>query len=127
MPVLSAVNVTTQKELGRKIKQAVTFFQRTRGLLGRKEIKKGEGLYIPACRSIHTFFMSFPIDVAFIDNDGRITRVVPSLMPFRISFGPQNTAGVLELPPGMLKNNRCIAGDKISFIPMRKEPKNYVC
>lgn len=117
MPVFSAVNVTTQKELGKRISKAVTFFQRTRGLLGRKEIKRGEGLYIPACRSIHTFFMSFPIDVVFIDNDNRITRVLPSLVPFRIAFGPQNTAGVLELSAGMLKNNRCVIGDKISFIP----------
>ncbi len=117
MPVFSAVNVTTQKELGKRIGKAVTFFQRTRGLLGRKEIKRGEGLYIPACRSIHTFFMSFPIDVVFIDNDNRITRVVPSLVPFRIAFGPQNTAGVLELSAGMLKNNCCVIGDKISFIP----------
>lgn len=127
MPVFSAINTTTQKELGKRIRKAITFFQRTRGLLGRKEIKKGEGLYIPACRSIHTFFMRFPIDVVFIDDDNRIIRVAPSLVPFRIAFGPRNTAGVLELSAGTLNDNRCIAGDKISFIPMRKEPKNYVC
>ena len=122
MPVFSAVNVTTKKELGKRISKAVTFFQRTWGLLGRKEIKKGEGLYIPKCRSIHTFFMRFTIDVVFIDGDNRITRVVPGLVPFRIAFGPRNTAGVLELSAGTLKDNRCIAGDKISFILMRKEP-----
>ncbi len=127
MPVFSAINTTTQKELGKRIRKAITFFQRTRGLLGQKEIKKGEGLYIPACRSIHTFFMRFPIDVVFIDDDNRITLVAPSLLPFRIAFGPRNTAGVLELSAGTLNDNRCIAGDKISFIPMRKEPKNYVC
>ncbi len=122
MPVFSAVNVTTKKELGKRISKAVTFFQRTWGLLGRKEIKKGEGLYIPKCRSIHTFFMRFTIDVVFIDGDNGITRVVPGLVPFRIAFGPRNTAGVLELSAGTLKDNRCIAGDKISFILMRKEP-----
>ena len=116
MPVFSAVNVTTQKELGKRISKAVTFFQRTRGLLGRKEIKKDEGLYIPACRAIHTFFMWFTIDVVFIDDDNRITRVVPGLVPFRIAFGPRNTAGVLELSAGTLKDNHCVAGDKISFI-----------
>ncbi|MBW2562540.1 MAG: DUF192 domain-containing protein [Deltaproteobacteria bacterium] len=120
--IVSAVNVTTQKELGERISKAVTFFQRTRGLLGRKEIKKGEGLYIPKCRSIHTFFMRFTIDVIFIDDDNRITRVVPGLVPFRIAFGPRNTAGVLELSAGTLKDNRCVAGDKISFLPIRKEP-----
>ena len=122
MPVFSAVNVTTQKELAKRINKAVTFFQRTRGLLGRKELKKGEGLYIPKCRSIHTFFMKFTIDVVFIDVDNRITRLVPGLVPFRIAFGPRNTAGVLELSAGTLKNNCCVAGDKISFLPIRKEP-----
>ncbi len=112
----TAVNDTTQRELGKSISKAVTFFQRTRGLLGRKKIKEGEGLYIPECRSIHTFFMMFTIDVVFIDGDNRITRVVPGLVPFRIAFGPRNTAGVLELSAGTLKDNRCVAGDKISFI-----------
>ena len=127
MSVFSAVNVSTEKELGGRINKAVTFFQRTRGLAGRKEIKKGEGLYIPECRSIHTFFMRFTIDIVFIDGDNRITRVVPGLVPFRIAFGPRNTAGVLELSAGTLNDNRCVAGDKISFILIRKEPKNYVC
>ncbi len=122
MSVFSAVNVTTEKKLGKRISKAVTFFQRTWGLLGRKELKKDEGLYIPKCRSIHTFFMRFTIDVVFIDGDNRITRVVPSLVPFRIAFGPRNTAGVLELSAGTLKYNRCVAGDKISFILIRKEP-----
>jgi len=117
MPVFSVVTTTTQKELGHWIIQAATFFQRTRGLLGRKELKKGEGLYIPKCRSIHTFFMRFAIDVIFIDHGNRITRTVPSLVPFRIAFGPRKTAGVLELSAGTLKHNRCVAGDKISFIP----------
>ena len=127
MPVFSVVNTTTQKELGQWIIQAVTFFQRTRGLLGRKEIKKGEGLYIPKCRSIHTFFMRFPIDIVFIDGDNKITGIVSELMPFRIAFGPRNTDGVLELSVGTLNDNRCVIGDKISFILIRKEPKNYVC
>ena len=118
----TAVNDTTQRELGKSISKAVTFFQRTRGLLGRKKIKEGEGLYIPECRSIHTFFMRFTIDVVFINHDNRITRVVPGLVPFRIAFGPQNTAGVLELPAGTIKDNRCVAGDEIFFIPIKKEP-----
>jgi len=122
MSVFSVVNVTTEKELGGRINKAVTFFQRTRGLLGQKEIKKGEGLYIPECRSIHTFFMRFTIDVIFINGDNRITRVVPGLVPFRIAFGPRNTIGVLEFPAGTIEDNRCVAGDEISFIPIRKEP-----
>ncbi len=127
MSVFSVVNDTTQKKLGERINKAVTFFQRTIGLLGRKELKKGEGLYIPKCRSIHTFFMRFTIDVLFIDGDNRITRVIPGLVPFRIAFGPRNTAGVLELSAGTLNDNRCVVEDKISFILIRKEPKNYVC
>ena len=55
---------------------------RTRGLLGRDGIE-GALLLSPA-RSIHTFRMRFPLDVAWCDRDMvvlRVNRVVPNRMP----------------------------------------------
>ncbi len=115
MAVISVINQTSHQELGDQIREAKTFFQRARGLLGKKTLNKGEGLYIPNCRSIHTFFMRFPIDVVFIDKNNRIIKKASKLMPFRMTFGPFRTAGVLELTAGTLNDNRCNTGDKISF------------
>ena len=40
---------------------ATTFFQRARGLIGRRGLEPGTGLLILHCNAIHTFFMRFPI------------------------------------------------------------------
>lgn len=121
MTVYSVVNQTKHQSLGEKIREAETFFQRALGLLGNKRLNKGEGLYIPNCRSIHTFFMRFPIDVIFIDKNNGIVKVISNLMPFRLGFGPFNTAGVLEFSAGTLNDNHCHTGDIISFTHTGRE------
>ncbi len=94
---------------------ATSFYQRARGLLGRTHMNKGEGLYIPACRSVHTIFMQFPIDIIFLDKDNAVTKIFTALLPFRVAFGSWRTRGVLELPGGIVKESGCIRGDTIYF------------
>jgi len=110
-----AINSSTKKCLADGVDVASSFFQRAWGLLGRANMEKGEGLFIPGCRSIHTFFMRFPIDIVFLDRDSRVTKTVDSLVPFRMASGPWRTTGVLELPGGTMLENRCNAGDEISL------------
>jgi uncharacterized membrane protein (UPF0127 family) len=43
-----------------------------------------EALRIPRCRSVHTFGMRFPLDVIFLDADGRPIRVVRNVSPWRV-------------------------------------------
>ena len=54
---------------------------RMRGLLGRTELPRGEGILLRPAGSIHTFFMRFPIDVVFIDRDGTVVGVDHALNP----------------------------------------------
>jgi len=59
---------------------AASHFQRIRGLLDSKVCAQGEVLVLTACNSIHTFGMRGPLDVAFMDAEGRILaahRAVP--------------------------------------------------
>ena len=116
MSVAEAINLVTKQRLAHKVNFATSFFQRLRGLLGRIAMAEGEGLFIPGCRSIHTFFMAFPIDVLFLDKNGRVTKSVSGVHPFRVVFGPWNSTGVLELPYGTLNKNQCSIGDKMSLI-----------
>lgn len=63
----------------RGIRIASTWPDRIKGLLGADP--SAEILLLTPCRSIHTFGMGFPIDVAFIDREGvvlRAKRSVPS-------------------------------------------------
>jgi uncharacterized membrane protein (UPF0127 family) len=77
-------------------------WERMRGLLPRKRLAEGEGLWISPCTSIHTFFMRFPIDAAFLDKGGRVIAVYAGLKPWRLSGIHLRAAGVLEAGAGAL-------------------------
>lgn len=73
----------TREVLGIKARVAKSFFERTRGLIGTKHLPQGEGMLIERCNAIHTFFMSFPIDVTFLDGKGGIVKQVRGVKPWR--------------------------------------------
>ena len=72
---------------GVRARVARTLFERIRGLIGTKSLPEGEGMLILRCNSIHTFFMSFPIDAAFLDRDGNVVKTVRNIRPWRFFVG----------------------------------------
>ena len=70
-----------------------------KGLLGRDELRPGEGLLLRPASSIHTFFMRFPIDAVFLDRDLVVRKVEPDVKPWRLAFG-RGARQVLELGGG---------------------------
>jgi uncharacterized protein len=54
---------------------------------------------LPSCRHVHTFFMRFPIDIAFCDRNGRVLRTV-CLRPWRVSPVVRNAAFAIEAESG---------------------------
>jgi uncharacterized membrane protein (UPF0127 family) len=80
---MQVYNKTKQKMLAADLKVADTFFTRVRGLLGTKSLPEGTALWIKDCPSVHTFFMSFNIDVIFLNDQMQVTRVVKNLPPWR--------------------------------------------
>lgn len=79
------------------VEVAETLRARTHGLLGRDGIE-GAVLLRPA-RSVHTFRMRFPIDVAFVDRDLRVIRML-TMAPNRISAPVWRARAVLEAEAG---------------------------
>jgi uncharacterized membrane protein (UPF0127 family) len=92
------------------------------GLLGRKELPMGHGMWIKPCKSIHTFFLRFSIDVAYIASDGTVVKTCARLRPFRVSVGGLRAKSVLELPSGFLERAGLQAGERVSFSPV-SEPQ----
>lgn len=66
-----------------RIHRADDFWSRLGGLLARPALRENEALYLAPCASVHTFFMRYSIDVAFVDREGRVLRLVNDLKPFR--------------------------------------------
>lgn len=76
---------------------AERFFDRAKGLIGRKGLPPGEGLLILRCNCIHTMLMRFPIDATFLDRHDRVVRVVRGIRPWRLFvWGGWHAAKVLE-------------------------------
>lgn len=83
------------------INVADTFLSRMKGLMFKKEIKKG--LWITPCNSIHTFFMRTKIDVLYLDAKGKIIKMTPFIKPWRIGPIVWKAKSVLELPAGTIQ------------------------
>jgi uncharacterized protein len=92
-----------------RIVSANNFLSRARGLLGRKQMKPWDGLYITRCNSIHTHFMRFPIDVIFLNERNECVRLIENLKPWRWAKESQ-AKHVLELSVGQGKQVFCQNG-----------------
>jgi uncharacterized protein len=113
--VLRIVNETRDSLLADKAWEAKTIRARMKGLLGRDELEEGQGLLIRPCTSIHSFFMRFIFDAAFIDKAGRVLHVIHSMKKWRMSKYVARAAGVVELPAGVLKDSGTLVGDNLKF------------
>ena len=112
--ILCAMNQTKGVLVANRVRVARSLWDRARGLLGTGSLPADEGLWLTPCRSVHTFFMRYTIDVAFLDGSGRVVSL-QTLPPWRMSNGFPKAEGVLELAAGTLKRTRTEIGDKIVF------------
>jgi uncharacterized membrane protein (UPF0127 family) len=112
---MKAHNLRNGKELSNNVALADSLLKRMKGLLGRKEMLNGEGLWIKPCISVHTFFMKFPIDVLFLDKRNRVIAAIRNIQPHRLTWIYPNAVSVLELPAGMLQITDTRIGDEIKI------------
>lgn len=107
------INTRTQRVVASTILTAFDSASRRKGLLGRDGLSPGTALIIAPSNAIHTFFMRFPIDVAFVAKDGRVVKVRTGVGPWRMSAAFRAFA-VVELPTGTLERSATAAGDRLS-------------
>jgi uncharacterized membrane protein (UPF0127 family) len=90
-------------------------WSRMRGLLGRRNLAEGEGIFLRPASSVHTYFMMFPIDVVFLDRTLKVVRVVPRLRPWRAVWRRGATA-VVELAAGRVDACGLAVGDYVEWV-----------
>lgn len=116
------VNLDTGREIAARVGVARTFWQRARGLLGRRVLPDGEGLLIERCRQIHMVGMAFPIDVLHVQRlsatEGRVARVLQAIRPFRVGPLVWGSDYVIELPAGTVARTGTRAGHRIALEPV---------
>jgi uncharacterized membrane protein (UPF0127 family) len=113
---LIVANLTRGSFLATRLEVADSGPKRNKGLLGRKGLAAGEGLWIIPCESVHTFFMQFSIDLVYLDRKHVIKKVCQSVPPWRISVC-FSAHSILELPSGTIRSSETRAGDTLEFSP----------
>jgi len=94
-----------------------TFIGRGVGLMFRRHLQPGIGMWIAPCSGIHTFFMRFAIDAVFVDRHLRIVRVRRGLRPWRLVPLVLGGHSVIELPAGTLSGLPLERGEALTIEP----------
>ena len=108
-------NATKSTNLGDRIRVASSTRDRTVGLLRTPALSPGEGLWIERSPSIHMFFMPYAIDAVFVAADGRVTKIVENLRPWRVVWWARGARDCLELPVGAVASSRTEVGDRLEL------------
>ena len=105
-------NERTGEPLAIHLETAFDSATRRKGLLGRTELASGAALIIAPCSAIHTFFMRFTIDVAFVSRQGIVVKACHRIRPWRMSVAIGALAAV-ELQEGTLARTQTVDGDRL--------------
>ncbi len=109
--------------LATDVRTARSLWARFMGLMGRRELAPGEGLWLPTDASIHMLFMRFPIDAVFLapeDGPGggawRVVAIRERLRPWTgVVWFVRGARGCLELEAGAAARVGLRAGDTVRF------------
>jgi len=114
---LRLVHPRTGRVLAERLRVPSTFVGRGLGLMLRRELPAGEGMWIRPCSGIHMFFMRFAIDAVFLDRTQRVVRVYGGLRPWRVVPLVFRAQSVLELPAGTIAGLDLQRGEPLSIEP----------
>lgn len=110
---MSLLHVRMQRIVPVRVLTASRFFSRLAGWLGRRYPVEDELLQLKPCRAVHTWGMSFPIDILFLNPDSRVLEALPSVPPNRVTSPQAKAVSVVEAPAGFIQREGIRLGDKL--------------
>jgi uncharacterized protein len=114
-----ALRVRGRDELiATRVETAFDSAARRRGLLGRDGFEAGCALIIAPCSSVHTAFMRFALDLAFVARDGTVMKVAAGVAPWRVRLTFRAFA-VIEMASGSALGQGVRAGDVLELVETR--------
>lgn len=83
-----------------EVEIAETAWERMRGLIGRSALPSGRALWILRCNSVHMLGVRVPLDLVWLDREGRVMRVDRGVRPGLRVRGCLGASSVLEMAAG---------------------------
>jgi uncharacterized membrane protein (UPF0127 family) len=112
--LVAILNVTRNTQIASRAEIAGSGMKRSKGLLGRKGLQRGEGMWIVPCEAVHTFFMQFALDLIYLDKKNRIRKLRSNVSPWRVS-ACLSAHSIIELPVGAIRDSQSQTGDIVKF------------
>ena len=118
-PRRTARNLTRSTVLAADLEIATGLWGKFMGLMGRRSLAPGAGLWLPESNGIHMMFMRVPIDAVCVGGAGadgsRAVLSVHRSLPTWRGLGPlvRGAKGVLELPVGTIDASATVVGDQL--------------
>jgi Uncharacterized conserved protein len=94
------------------VMHSTNLLERMQGLLGRQPLRQNQALLLRPCSSVHTFGMSYPIDLLFLSRTWQIIKMIHSLRPCRIA-GAFGAGMVIEMRAGTLDKLNLTLGTRL--------------
>lgn len=110
------LNATRELILATQVRVADRLWTRGRGLIGMPPLQPGEALVIRPCKGIHTWFMSYPIDVLYADEADRVLDLDEAVPPWRLGRIRWQSAYVIELPAGTIWRTGTRPSDQLIWV-----------
>lgn len=107
-------NLTKRSIVSRNTVAARTLWQRARGMIGRR-FNGFDAMLFDHCDSIHSCFMSIPLDIIFAGRDCRILKTVENFKPWTLFCCCKKAFYVIELPTGTITRTSCACGDMLDL------------
>ena len=115
MRAVTVRNQTRNSMVGDRVVLANTHLTRMFGLLGKRGLDAGEGLWIKPSSGVHTVGMRFTIDVIGLDKDHKVVKLWPNLVPYRLTSVSTKVRSVVELPAGRIAEAEVQVGDVLDI------------
>jgi len=108
-------NTRTGRVVAHRLLPALDSPSRRTGLLKHTSLDDGEAMLIAPTNAVHTWFMKFDIDIAFVTRDGRVLKTRDSVPPWRMS-GAFGGYAVIEMRGGSFAAADTAPGDVLEVV-----------
>ena len=112
---MMVLNLTRSSVVVQNLRVAQNLWERMRGLIGTEPLQIGEGFLIPHCQGIHTFGMTYRIDLIYLDREGKVVALFEELEPNQLGPIRFQTHSILELPVGAITRSGTHIGDLLNL------------
>jgi hypothetical protein len=114
---LALRNTRTGRLVATRLLPALDSETRRTGLLKHTSLDDGEAMVIAPTSAVHTWFMKFDIDIAFVSRQGRVLKARDTVRPWRMT-GALGSVAAIEMKAGSFAASDTRQGDVLEVVAM---------